>query len=96
MLYKDQQNINDWFENLSYPTNAEKMISLEKRFRDYYKKLHHVERRFLIIFIIDMTLYSIILLTYLIVSGVFEYNNTNLSFLLFSLFSGLVTDCKIL
>ena len=67
------------------------MSSMKEIFLDYYKKLNRIEKQFLIIFTIDVSIYSILLLTYLILTDTYTFNYSNFSLVVFPIFSGILT-----
>lgn len=60
-------------------------------FRDYYNRLNKLERLFLIVYIIATAIYSILFVTFLILTGNFEKNYAYSLLLIFPIASGITT-----
>src|SRR5687767_159180 len=74
-----------------YHNDMNALLILYIIFRGYHRRLNRIERIFLYTFIIDISGYSVLFLSYLISTNKFGYNFVNILLLFFPLISGIIT-----
>jgi len=63
--------------------------TLQSVLKKFYKKLNHVERKFLYVYLIDMFGYTIIYITFLFLSGGISGNFITILIIFFPIISGI-------
>ena len=63
--------------------------TLQSVLKKFYKKLNHVERKFLYVYLIDMFGYTIIYITFLFLSGGISGNFITILIIIFPIISGI-------
>ncbi len=63
--------------------------TLQSVLKKFYKKLNHVERKFLYAYLIDMFGYTIIFITFLFLSTNIRFNYMAILFIIFPIISGI-------
>ena|SRR5438876_43172 len=75
----------------SYRIKMSSVKILYKKLRGFYRDLNKLEKIFFNIFIIDISGYSILFLSFLISTKKFRYNILNVTLIFFPLISGIIT-----